>query len=51
MLASKYSTVKAHFKSALRRCLTTGSLYSVEEFLMFKNYSQPDCQLYIINLV
>jgi len=34
-VASKYSTVKAQFKSALRQCWNTHS-YSAEEFLMFK---------------
>jgi hypothetical protein len=50
MLASKFSTVyhpilevfmnkKAQLKVALKRYLNTHCFYSVEEFLMFKNYS------------
>jgi hypothetical protein len=48
MLASRFSTVvplsivslrkeRAQFKVALRRYLNTPSLYSVAEFLMYKN--------------
>ena len=42
---------KAPLKAALRRYLNIYSMYSVDEFLMFKNCSQADYHLYIMNLV